>query len=79
MNWSTVLFRAYSTTTGRNCNFFVVQGHREVLLGTPDTGILNMLTINDNEIGTKETDRDANCNKKPASPRMQEKSSATQI
>ena len=45
----------------------------------PDIEILNILTINYNATGTKETDRDANCNKTQPSPRVQEVSHAIQI
>ena len=44
------------------CNFFVVSGNRQVLLGMPDTEILNILTINCNTVDTKETDRTARWN-----------------
>ena len=42
-------------------NFSVVPGNWQVLLGMPDIEILSILTINCNTLGTKETDRAANC------------------
>ena len=44
------------------CNFFVVKGNRQALLGLPYIEILNILTINCNTIDTKEMDKATKCN-----------------
>ena len=38
------------------CNFFVVPRNRQALLGMPNIEILNIININCNATGTKETD-----------------------
>ena len=43
------------------CNFLVVPGYRQTLLGMPDMEILNILSVGCNTIGTKEAGRDAKC------------------
>ena len=43
------------------CDLFVVLGNGQAILGLQDIEVLNILTINCNAIGTKETDRDASC------------------
>ena len=40
------------------CNFLVVAGNKQALLGMPDIEIINILTINCNTIGTEETDKE---------------------
>ena len=43
------------------CNFFVVPGNRQALLGPADIELLNILTISCNTIGTQRKDKDVNC------------------
>ena len=44
------------------CNFFVVPRNEQVFLGMPDIDILNILTINCDTKGAKETDKAVTCN-----------------
>ena len=43
------------------CEFFVVPGNRQALLGMPDIDTVNFININCNTIDTQETDRTCNC------------------
>ena len=61
------------------CNFFVIQGNSQELLGMPDIEILNILTKSCNTIGTEEADKDANCSKTHKLPVMQEVCSTMQV
>ena len=47
----------------KTCNFLVVPGNGQALLGIPDTKLLNILNISCSTISTEEEDRDANCSK----------------
>ena len=43
------------------CNFFVVPGNGQALLGMPDIELLNILTISYHTVGTEKEDKDTNC------------------
>ena len=45
----------------RKCEFFVVAGNGQVLLGMPDTAALNIINVNIESIGAGGTQRE-NCN-----------------
>ena len=46
----------------KKCNFFVVPGNRQALLGMPDTDVLNIIKININALGAEQTrDSDKCC------------------
>ena len=43
------------------CKFFVIPGNGQALLGMPDIGMLNIIKINCNTIGTHGNDSADNC------------------
>ena len=45
----------------RKCEFFVVLGNGQVLLGMPDTAALNIININIDSLEAEDTQRE-NCN-----------------